>query len=94
MLGPRLLQKPVQDALLGPLLDHIYKPKVTNPTPNPPLTLTTSTSPRSRTLTLTLSLALTLTLTLTLTKVNGPMNVHVHATLEGDLPIDTTAPAR
>lgn len=53
VLGPRLLQKPVQDALLGPLLDHIYKPKV-----------------------------------------NGPMNVHVHATLEGDLPIDTTAPAR
>ena len=28
VLGPRLLQKPVQDALLGPLLDHIYKPKV------------------------------------------------------------------
>ena len=37
VLGPRLLQKPVQDALLGPLLDHIYKPKVTNPKakPNP-----------------------------------------------------------
>ena len=28
VLGPRLLQKTVQDALLGPLLDHIYKPKV------------------------------------------------------------------
>ena len=28
VLGPRLLQKSVQDALLGPLLDHIYKPKV------------------------------------------------------------------
>lgn len=28
VLGPRLLKKPMQDALLGPLLDHIYKPKV------------------------------------------------------------------
>ena len=28
VLGPRLLQKSVQEALLGPLLDHIYKPKV------------------------------------------------------------------
>ena len=52
-LGPKLLQKSVQDALLGPLLDHIYKPKV-----------------------------------------NGPMNVHVHATLEDDAPLDATAPAQ
>ena len=48
-LGQKLLQKSVQDALLGPLLDHIYKPKV-----------------------------------------NGPMNVHVHATLEDGAPLDAT----
>jgi len=30
-LGPKLLQKSVQDALLGPLLEHIYKPKVNGP---------------------------------------------------------------
>lgn len=52
-LGAKLLQKSVQEALLGPLLDHIYKPKV-----------------------------------------NGPMNVHVHATLEDNTPLDVTASAQ
>ena len=30
-LGPKFLQKSVQDALLAPLLDHIYKPKLNGP---------------------------------------------------------------
>ena len=30
-LGAKLLQKSVQDALLGPLLEHIYKPKINGP---------------------------------------------------------------
>ena len=52
-LGAKLLQKSVQDALLGPLLEHIYKPKI-----------------------------------------NGPFNVHVHATLDNGVPLDVHRPAQ